>query len=106
RYYLQNEDGNILKVTITQTMSPKIGVFVYEKDDSSVEWGSVKGSNPATPEAFTTLYTDIYAHYNAPSKMEGSVVGAAYSGSQLIVYTDQAPNYGTLVQTSESNTYP
>ena len=106
RYYLQNESGNILKVTITQTMSPKIGVFVYEKEDGSVEWGSVKGSNPATPEAFTTLYTDIYAHYNAPSKMEGSVVGAAYSGSQLIVYTDQAPNYGTLVQTSESNTYP
>lgn len=106
RYYLQNETGNVLRVTITQTMSPKIGVFVYEKEDGSVEWGSVKGSNPATPEAFTTLYTDIFAHYNAPTKMEGSIVGTAFSGSQLIVYTDQAPDFGALIQTAESGTNP
>jgi lipoprotein len=106
RYYLQNDAGNLLKVTIAQVMAPKVGVFVYEKEDGSVEWGSVKGANAATPEAFTTLYTDIFAHYNAPSRMEGSVVGTAYDGSQLIVYTDQGPDHGAMVQTSEASTNP
>ena len=106
RYYLQNDAGNLLKVTIAQVMAPKVGVFVYEKEDGSVEWGSVKGANAATPEAFTTLYTDIFAHYNAPSRMEGSVVGTAYDGSQLIVYTNQGPDHGAMVQTSEASTNP
>ena len=101
-YYLQNESGTILRVKISQTITPKIGVFVYEKEDGTVEWGSVKGTNASTPEAFTTLYTDLYARYNAPREIGGSVTGATFTGSKLIVYTDHAPDYGVIVETSES----
>lgn len=38
--------------------------------------------------------------------MEGSVVGTAYDGSQLIVYTNQGPDHGAMVQTSEASTNP
>lgn len=105
-YYLQNESGTILRVKISQTITPKIGVFVYEKEDGTVEWGSVKGTNASTPEAFTTLYTDLYARYNAPREIGGSVTGATFTGSKLIVYTDHAPDYGVIVETSESGSYP
>lgn len=105
RYYLQNESGSILKVTISQTVTPKIGVFVYEKEDGTIEWGSVKGSNSTTPEAFTALYTDLYTRYNTSRTLEGSVAGASYNGSQLSIYTNHAPDYGAMVQTSESGSY-
>ncbi len=105
-YYLQNESGTILRVKISQTITPKIGVFVYEKEDGTVEWGSVKGTNASTPEAFTTLYTDLYARYNAPREIGGSVTGATFTGLKLIVYTDHAPDYGVIVETSESDSYP
>lgn len=106
RYYLQSESGSIQRVTISQTITPKIGVFVYEKEDGTIEWGSVKGTNASTPEAFTTLYTDLYTRYNTSREIEGSVVGATFTGSKLIVYTDRAPDYGVIVETSESGDYP
>ena len=105
-YYLQNNTGTILKVKIVQAITPKIGVFLYEMQDGSVEWGSVKGSNPATPDAFTSLYTGIFERYNAPARIEGSVCGITYTSSNLIVYTDCSPAYGAIVQTSESGSYP
>lgn len=105
-YYLQNESGSIQKVMISQTITPKIGVFVYEKEDGSVEWGSIKGSNAAAPEAFTTLYTDLYTRYNTTRTLEGPIAGATYTGSELIVYTNHAPDYGAMIQTSESGDYP
>lgn len=105
-YYLQNTSGNIQKVMISQTITPKIGVFVYEKEDGTVEWGSIKGSNAATPEAFTTLYTDLYTRYNTTRTLEGPIAGATYTGSQLIVYTNHAPDYGAMIQASESGNYP
>ncbi len=106
RYYLLNESNDILMVTISQTITPKIGVFVYEKEDGTVEWGSVKGFNAATPEAFTTLYTDLFTRYNTTRTLEGSVAGATFNDKQLSVYTDHAPDYGAMVQTSESGDYP
>ncbi len=105
-YYLRNAFGSVLKVKIVQAVTPKIGVFLYEKQDGSIEWGSVKGSNPATPEAFTSLYTELFDRYNAPEKIEGSVRGVTYTGSDLIVYTDRSPAYGAIIETSESGTYP
>ena len=106
RYFLLGAGDNVLKIKIIQTITPKIGVFVYDKEDGTVEWGSVKGSNPAAPETFTTLYTDLYTRYNPSRRIEGPAAGATYSGSELIVYTNQGPDYGVFVQTSESNTYP
>lgn len=91
RYYIQNESGSILKVTISQTITPKIGVLVYEKEDGTIEWGSVKGTNASTPEAFTTLYTDLYTRYNTSREIDGTVAGATYTGPKLIVYTNHAP---------------
>ena len=105
-YYIQNTSGSIQKVTISQTVTPKIGVFVYEKEDGTIEWGSVKGSNAETPEAFTTLYTDLYTRYNTSRKIDGTVAGATYTGPKLIVYTNHAPDYGVIVETSESGDYP
>ena len=106
RYYIQNESGSILKVTISQTITPKIGVLVYEKEDGTIEWGSVKGTNASTPEAFTTLYTDLYTRYNTSREIDGTVAGATYTGPKLIVYTNHAPDYGVIVETSESGDYP
>ena len=105
-YYLQNSTGTILKVKIVQAITPKIGVFVYEQPDGTVEWGSVKGSNPATPEAFTSLYTGIFERYNAPKTIEGSVCGVTYTSSDLIIYTDRSPACGAVIQTSETGSYP
>lgn len=105
-YYLQNRSGTVLKVKIVQAITPKIGVFLYETQDGSVEWGSVKGSNAATPEAFRSLYTGIFERYNAPARIEGPVRGMTYASSSLIVYTDRSPAYGAIVQTSESGSYP
>ena len=36
----------------------------------------------------------------------GSATGATFTGSKLIVYTDHAPDYGVIVETSESDSYP
>ena len=105
RYYLRGNNNSMLKVKIVPTMTPKIGIFVYEKPDGTIEWGSVKGGNPASPAAFTTLYTDLYTRYNTSRKIEGSVAGATFSGSHLIVYTNRAPDYGAFVQASETGTY-
>lgn len=105
RYYLRGSNSMMLKVTIAPTLTPRIGILVYEKPDGSVEWGSVKGGNPAAPEAFTTVYTDLYTRYNTTRRMEGRVAGATFWGSHLIVYTDHAPDHGALVQAGESGSY-
>ena len=105
RYYLRGSGNNLLKITIAQTITPKIGIFVYEKQDGTIEWGSVRGSNSAAPAAFTTLYTELYTRYNTSRKMEGSVAGATFNGGKLLVYTNHAPDYGAMIQTSETGTY-
>ncbi len=105
RYYLLNSYGSIQRVKISHTITPKIGVFAYEKADGSVEWGSVKGSNATTPEDFSTLYTDLYTRYNSSRRIEGPIAGMGYNGSQLMIYTNSEPDYGAIVQTSESGSY-
>ena len=105
RYYLRNANGSMIKMKIVPTMTPRIGIFVYEKADGTIEWGSVKGGNRVSPAAFTTLYTDLFTRYNTSRKIEDNIAGATSSGSQLLIYTNQAPDYGAIIQTSESGTY-
>ena len=109
KYYATDRSGDnsyMVKVKIVPTAMPLIGAIVYEKPDGSLEWGSVKGSNPATPANFKTILTDMYERYNPGKKITGLCIGATLTKDQLCVYTSSAPDYGVMVQTSSSGTYP
>lgn len=95
-----------VKVEIVPTAIPQIGAMVYEKPDGTLEWGSVKGTNPAMPENFKMLYTEMYGRYNPGKKIQGPFAGATFTGDVLSIYTRTAPDYGVMIQTNASGTYP
>lgn len=106
RYYLQNDAGNLLKVTIAQVMAPKVGVFVYEKEDGSVEWGSVKGANAGNSGS---LYNALHRHICALQRplQNGRIrsrdrLRTVHSSSS----TPIKAGHGAMVQTSEASTNP
>lgn len=103
RYFLRDSKQTMLKVKITPATTPNIGTFVYTKADGSVEWGSVKGGDKLTPVNFTMLYTELFARYNPARRIMGPVAGASDDGYQLVIYTNTAPDYGTIIQSTESS---
>lgn len=99
--------GTIKKVKITSTMMPKIGIAVYRKQNNEIEWASVKGGDKDTPAAFSEIYTELYDHYNGEKKpVTGDFVSATFGGNRLLIYTNNAPDYGVMVQTTDVGTYP
>ena len=105
-YATSNDGYYMVKVKITPTAMPLIGVMVYEKADGTLEWGSIQGSNPAQPQNFTTILTDMYNRYNPSRTIQGPFVGATLDVSQLSVYTNTAPDYGVMIQTTNIGGFP
>lgn len=105
-YATSNDGYYMVKVKITPTAMPLIGVMVYEKADGTLEWGSIQGSNPAQPQNFTTILTDMYNRYNPTRTIQGPFVGATLDVSQLSIYTNAAPDYGVMIQTTNTGGFP
>lgn len=97
KFFPTSSYGYARMVTIVATREPKVGVMMYSKADGQIEWGSIMGSDPKVPTAFTTIFTDMYNFYNEGRTITGDYVGAAIS-STLYVYTNEGPDYGALIQ--------
>lgn len=105
-YATSNDGYYMVKVKITPTAMPLIGVMVYENPDGTLEWGSVQGSNPAQPQNFNTLLTGMYNRYNPSRTIQGPFAGATLDVSQLSIYTNATPDYGVMIQTTNTGGFP
>ena len=105
RYFLRGASDVMLKFRIVSTATPRIGVMVYQKPDNTLEWASVKGQDPAAPQNFTTVLTDLYTHYNTTRTLSGEFVSMSNRQGKMVIYTNTAPDYGVLITTSQSDSY-
>ena len=105
-YATSNNGAYMVKVKIVPTAIPLIGVMIYEKADGTLEWGSIKGSNRATPQQFTTIFTEMFKRYNSDKVIKGPFVGATFDTKQLSIYTQDPDGYGTMIQAADGQTYP
>lgn len=96
----------MVKVKISPTAMPFIGVIIYEKSDQTLEWASVKGANKNRPQDFSTIFTEMYKRYNPDRVIKGPFAGAALDIPQLFIYTNDPDSYGVGVQTNSGATYP
>lgn len=109
KHYPVDKSGSsnyMVMVTISRTARPQIGAIVYEKSDGTIEWGSIKGARPDTPQDFKEIFTEMYSRYNPGKILTGPFVGASLDASQLAIYTQHAPDYGSFIQTAYDEIYP
>ena len=106
KLFLQNNNKTQIAFEISQSATPQIATFVYEKSDSSLEWGSIAGVSTTKPSDYSKLNVDMFERYNSTRKIKGTVVNAVSAGSSLIIYTNEAPDYGAMIQTSEKGIRP
>ncbi len=106
KLFLQNSSNTQISFEISQSSTPQIATFVYEGDNSTIEWGSVAGVSTLAPSEYSKLYVDMFKRYNPSREIKGSVINAVNTGSNLIVYTNTEPDYGVMIQTSEKGAQP
>ena len=85
-------------IEVNSSLTPTY-ISVYETENG-VDWISLQGK----PEAFTRLTTGINAMVNGEENpISGRFCGAMASKSELVIFTDQAPEYGCTISLLKDN---
>lgn len=99
--------GNVnqpLTLKINLADAPQIGTIVYEKNDGTIEWASIKGTKQDFKDksySKLSLRTELYKKYNS-APLEGKVLSATNNDKDLIIYTDNNFDYGRFIRIVES----
>lgn len=96
------DKSSTIGVKIIPARLPKVGVFVYEKADNTIEYGTVRGTSESKPQDYNTIYTDLYSYYNPSMVVPAPLAASTINGSMLFCHTNIAPDNGAIVSTSST----